>query len=367
MYLPQYHPFKENDEWWGKGFTEWNNVVKGKPRFKGHYQPHLPADMGFYDLRTPDTREAQALLAAQYGISGFCYYHYWFNGKQLMDRPMNEILSSNKPNFPFCLCWANENWSRRWDGSDDKILIAQEYSEQDDRKHIRYLLHNVFNDKRYICVDNKPLFVIYKPDLFPNISQTLHIWREEARIEGRELYLCAFERSNGMSAEEECAIGFDASIEFQPLSKSMRLFTHLHHDCVMKRLIQKGYKMWCNFTHQEYKRLADRIIDYPDFVNFDLKQPMRKCKCFLGASPSWDNTARRTNIWATIFKNSTPAMFEKWCAGKLLKFTPYSKEENFFFVNAWNEWAEGNHLEPDQKWGRQYLEALKRALKDVNK
>lgn len=361
MYLPQYHPFKENDEWWGKGFTEWNNVVKCKPRFRGHYQPHLPADLGFYDLRNPETRQEQVILAKQYGITGFCYYHYWFNGKQLMERPVNEILTSGAPDFPFCLCWANENWSRRWDGSEDKILIAQNYSEEDDINHIRYLLSNVFRDKRYICVDGKPVFIIYKPDLFPNIGHTIQVWREEAKKEGMELYLCSFERSNGMSAEDACAVGFDAAIEFQPLSKSMRLYLQKHKSSILKRAIRKIRKIWCQRWHQEIRR-EDRIIDYSKFVDFDLQQPVRTCKCFPGASPSWDNSSRREKIWATIFKNSTPYLFEKWCRGKLQKFVPYSEEENFFFINAWNEWAEGNHLEPDQKWGRLYLEAFSRAL-----
>ena len=184
FYLPQYHPFPENDEWWGKGFTEWRNVVKARPLYRGHYQPHLPADLGFYDLRVPEVRQQQADMARMYGINGFCYYHYWFNGHQLMERPLEEMLSSGNPDFPFMLCWANENWTRAWDGGSRHILIAQNYSEEDDRAHIRYLLDNVFSDSRYIRVDGKPVFLIYRSMLFPNMKETIRVWREEASSKG---------------------------------------------------------------------------------------------------------------------------------------------------------------------------------------
>lgn len=361
IYLPQYHPFKENNEWWGEGFTEWNNVVKGKPRFNGHYQPHLPADLGFYDLRLPEVREKQAAMAKEYGIYGFCYYHYWFNGKLLMERPLNEILESGKPDFPFCMCWANENWSRRWDGGDHHILIAQDYSEQDDIEHIRYLLP-IFRDERYIKVDGKPLFIVYKPDEFPNIQRTIQIWREEAKKEGIELYLCAFERVIGMTAEEECMVGFDAAIEFQPLSKALKKYSlKYHRPNIFERVINKIQKIYCQIQNKERIRKKDNHVDYEIFIDMDL-QMTHDCKCYPGVSPSWDNSSRRTKIWATIFKGSTPDLFHKWTSKKIEQFTPFSAEENFLFINAWNEWAEGNHLEPDQKWGKQYLEALKKAL-----
>ena len=180
FYLPQYHPFPENDRWWGAGFTEWRNVVKARPLFRGHYQPHLPADLGFYDLRVPEVRQQQAALAERYGLSGFCYYHYWFNGHRLMQRPVEEMLASGKPDFPFMLCWANENWTRAWDGGEQEVLIRQEYSEEDDRAHIRYLLDEVFRDPRYIRVDGKPVFAVYRSALFPDMRRTIEVWREEA-------------------------------------------------------------------------------------------------------------------------------------------------------------------------------------------
>src|SRR5215207_9402018 len=192
IYLPQFHPIPENDEWWGRGFTEWTNVVKAKPLFQGHYQPHLPGELGFYDLRLPEVREQQAALAKQYGIYGFCYYHYWFNGRRVLERPFEEVFKSGKPDFPFMLCWANENWTRAWDGLDKQVLLKQNYSHEDDVQHIKTLIP-YFKDSRYIKIDGKPVFAIYRSTLFPDLKRTINIWRDEARKERLELYLCHFE------------------------------------------------------------------------------------------------------------------------------------------------------------------------------
>lgn len=357
IYLPQYHPIEENDLWWGKGFTEWNNVVTAKPRFKGHYQPHLPADLGFYDLRVPEIREEQAKLARQYGIYGFCYYHYWFSGKRLLERPINEILESGTPDFPFCFCWANENWTRTWDGNTKDILISQNYSNQDDVAHANFLC-KYFKDKRYITVNGKPLFVIYKPDLFPNIRETIDTFRRVAASHGLELYICRFERVLGWQGEGFNEFGFDAAIEFQPLSFSLRKYIDtVMCPTIFDRIINKSRKIISRILGVQIRK-PDRIIDYRDFVDFDLQQPTPLYKCFPGVSPMWDNSSRRVNVNATIFKNSTPEDFSYWYHNKIQNFQPYSKEENFIFINAWNEWAEGNHLEPCKKWGHQYLEAL---------
>src|ERR1019366_6300153 len=215
FYLPQFHPIPENDAWWGNGFTEWTNVTMARPLFKGHYQPHLPADLGFYDLRLPEAREAQAALAREYGIHGFCYYHYWFNGQRLLERPFNEVLASGKPDFPFCLCWANENWTRRWDGEEQEILQAQNYGDEDDLNHIRWLAA-AFRDPRYIRVQNRPLFLVYRLSLLPNPARTVELWRDEARRIGvGELFLCnveSFCNEHGMVAKA----GLDAAVEFAP-------------------------------------------------------------------------------------------------------------------------------------------------------
>lgn len=361
IHLPQFHPFPDNDEWWGKGFTEWTNVTKSKPLFEKHYQPHLPADLGFYDLRLEEARLAQEALAKEYGIYGFCYYHYWFNEKRLMSEPLDRKLRNLNEDLPFMLCWANENWSRAWDGKDKDVLIEQNYSEDDDRKHIQYLLP-IFKDERYIRIDGKPVFVVYKSSELPHPENTIKIWREEAAKEGLELYVCRMDRWNTPNGKEILDLGFDAAIDFQPLSPSLKKYL-----AEEKSKIDFSYKTRFErkvrrvFSKNKYDQ-SPQIIDYEKYTKFDTKNFDPQYKVYPGFSPSWDNSARR-KFNATVFINSTPLVFYNWIFEKLKKYKPYSKEENFIFINAWNEWAEGNHLEPCQKWGLQYLEALKNALK----
>ena len=183
FYLPQYHPIPENDEWWGKGFTEWRNVTKARPLFPGHYQPHVPGELGYYDLRVPEVRAAQANLAREHGVHGFVYYHYWFHGRRLLERPFEDVLSSGEPDFPFALCWANEEWTRGWDAQTGHVLVRQEFSEEDDRAHIRDLLR-AFKDPRYITIDGRPLLLIYRPTLLPDLARTSEVWRQEVRAAG---------------------------------------------------------------------------------------------------------------------------------------------------------------------------------------
>lgn len=367
IYLPQYHPIAENNEWWGKGFTEWTNVTKALPRFDGHYQPHLPADLGFYDLRLEEARLEQEALAKEYGVHGFCYYHYWFNGKRILHEPLDRKLKNEKEDLPFMLCWANENWTRAWDGSESQILLKQEYSEEDDREHVRHLI-KYFKDERYIRVNGKPFFIFYKPDLFPNMKRTIEIFREEAKKENMELYLCWFERWIGWKGEEHKDAGFDSAIEFQPLSKSMRAFINLSKKPEIKKqnspLVKrfnhyKGRLRNVFFKPKPVEKIKDQIIDYGKFIDFDLNSPKVNYKCYPCVCPMWDNSSRRVNQNATILSNSTPELFKKWYNKKKENFVPFSYEENFIFINAWNEWAEGNHLEPCQKWGRKYLDVLK--------
>lgn len=352
IHLPQFHPFKENNEWWGKGFTEWTNVAKARPLFRGHYQPHIPADLGFYDLRLAETRNAQAELAKEYGIYGFCYYHYWFNGHILMERPINEILKSKEPDFPFMMCWANENWTRAWDGGEKEILIKQEYSEQDDLDHIKYLLDNVFNDERYIKIDGKPVFAIYRSALFPNIKNTIEIWRNEARKHGIELYLCRFESFNDV-VEDLDSLGFDAAIEFPPHSLSPLIKKHEPFRYYVNGISYKLFGI----------RLLRNTFKYKSYVRLRIKEKNTQYKRYSCITPMWDNTARKKKNYF-ILKDSTPELYKELLTNLFRKFKPYSKEENLFFINAWNEWAEGNHLEPDLKWGRKYLEATKEAISE---
>jgi hypothetical protein len=354
FYLPQYHPIPENDSWWGEGFTEWTNVSKARPRFSKHYQPHVPADLGFYDLRLPEARQAQADLAREYGIYGFCYYSYWFNGKRLLSRPFDEVLASGEPDFPFCLCWANENWTRVWNGLDKDILIEQSYSEEDDRQHIRWLA-NAFRDKRYIKVGDRPLFLVYRARSIPDPVKTTSIWRDEARKLGfKELYLCRVE-SFAEEREPPACLGFDASVEFQPDWSSFPALTPpLRRSRVWRRLTRWGLssKVYEQNDVYSYKRVANlmRRRDVPPY------------KRFPGVTPGWDNTPRREH-GAIILKGSTPKLYCRWLKATLRRFEPYGPGENLVFINAWNEWAEGNHLEPDKRWGRAYLEATRRALR----
>lgn len=354
IYLPQFHPFKENDEWWGKGFTEWSNVAKARPLFPGHYQPHLPADLGFYDLRVPEILEQQAQMAKEYGIYGFCFYHYWFNGHQLMQKPLESMLKNGSPDFPFMICWANENWTRTWDGSENKILIKQEYSEEDDRNHIRFLINNYFKDKRYIRIDGRPVLAIYRSTKFPNFKRTIEIWQEEARKEDMKLYICRFE-SFRECGKEYLVEGVDAAIEFQPhnaiveLKKSRFVLRN-----TLNRISFKIFK----------RNLIPQIISYSNYINSQIKGFTQKYKIYPCVTPRWDNSPRKPhNYWAFI--GDSPKKFGQWLKFVYHNFIPYSKEENLIFINAWNEWAEGNYLEPDKKYGDKYLSEIKKVIEDA--
>jgi lipopolysaccharide biosynthesis protein len=350
--LPQFHPIAENDTWWGKGFTEWRNVAKAQPQFKGHYQPHLPGELGFYDLRLPETREAQAALAAEHGISGFCYYHYWFNGHRLLHRPIDEIAASGQPDFPFCLCWANENWSRAWDGGDREVLLQQNYTAQDDEAHIRFLLR-FFRDRRYIRLDGKPLFIVYKADQLPQPQRTFDLWRRIAQAEGvGELMLAQFQWGGDGSGADPRVLGLDLSIEFSP---DWRRLGGQYHVTTKARfamalgLLSKGY---ARHSVHDYDLMVQRALSKPTPA-----YPFLRC-----VTPGFDNTARRPN-GATIVVNSSPSKYGEW----LQKTVAWTAENNpanrqVVFINAWNEWAEGNHLEPDLLHGRAYLEATRDAL-----
>ncbi|WP_431293143.1 glycosyltransferase WbsX family protein [Pedobacter sp. P26] len=355
LYLPQFHPFKENDEWWGKGFTEWTNVTKSKPKFKGHYQPHLPTDLGYYDLRLLDTMIEQAFLAKTYGVYGFCFYHYWFNGKLLMEKPLEQMLTSQKPDFPFCLCWANENWTRRWDGMESDVLIKQNYDLKDDLDHIQYLMP-FFKDERYIKIDGKPIYLMYRSELHPNINEAVKIWRDEAKKAGFEdLYLIRVE--NFKHDFDPKYHDFDASMEFAP-DFSIPLQKYSKKEPVshfLRKLLHKA-------AIKASGLLANKVFDYEEIVDKMTKKAPKSYKYFRSVFPSWDNSARRAKD-ATIFVNSSPEKFQEWVT-KTARYTNkhFSGEERLLFVNAWNEWAEGCHLEPDQEYGHRYLQALKNGL-----
>lgn len=338
-YLSQFHPIPENDKWWGKGFTEWTNVTRARQNFVGHYQPRLPADLGFYDLRVPEVREQQAELAASYGIHGFCYYYYWFAGKRLLERPLEEMRISGRPRFPYCLLWANENWTRRWDGADQLVLIAQDPARTDDERFIRDLLPH-FRDERYIRVDGKPLFMVYRIGQLPDPRRSSQTWRDIARREGvGELYLCA---AKTYDTAEPGGYGFDAIVEFPP-----------HRSSPLPQ--NEKYEI----TNPAYR---GTLIDYRRFVMNYLLQPVPKHVVHPTVMPAWDNTPRRPDVGDT-FVNATPEIYELWLREVVARTVALRRaEEQLVFVNAWNEWGEGAYLEPDRRYGHQFLHATQRAL-----
>ena len=343
FHLTQFHPIPENDAWWGQGFTEWTNVVRGRPAYPGHLQPHVPADLGYYDLREDAVRAAQAALARRFGIDGFCYYYYWFAGKRLLEQPVDAMLAGGAPDLPFCLCWANENWTRRWDGKDSEILIAQQHSPADDLAIIRDLIRH-FHDRRYIRVGGRPLMIVYRIDLLPEPAATVARWREECRRAGiGEILLCTVRRF-GMPDARQC--GFDAYVDFPP------------HGAVAAELGRAMPGLAADFS--------GRIFDYRDLARDTLARGSRDLPNFPGVLPSWDNTARKGSR-AHIFHGATPLRYRAWLAECIRRaLDDRALPEPIVFVNAWNEWAEGCHLEPDAEHGAAWLEATRAARNDAS-
>lgn len=339
FYLTQFHPIPENDEWWGKGFTEWTNATKSQPLFRGHYQPHLPTDLGYYDLRVRQTRHEQIAMAKSNGIDGFCYYYYWFSGRRLLEKPLEDMLADPESDMPFCLCWANENWNRRWDAQEDELLIAQRYQQNDDRDFI-ISLEPYLRDRRYIRVNGAPLIIVYRPQHLPDARNTIEVWREYCRSSGiGEIHMaCALTHSNWNYQQ----FGFDSGVEFPP------------HNIVCENLAPQL---------QFYSDYHGYCPDFRDVAELYLSRPRAKGESvFRGVLPSWDNSARRgTN--GTVILNGTPDNYEFWLSSTIdrtLDERP-GRDERLVFVNAWNEWAEGCHLEPDRKHGYAFLEATRRA------
>lgn len=342
FYLPQFHPIPENDKWWGNGFTEWTNAAKAKPMFRGHYQPHIPADLGFYDLRVPEARIAQASLAQQFNIEAFCYYHYWFAGKRLLERPFTEVLKSGKPDFPFCLCWANQTWTGIWHGAPNRILIEQTYPGWDDhRKHFEFLLQ-AFKDKRYLTVDGKPLFLIYQPTEIPEMKNLTDLWRGMARKAGLNgLYLIGFSWKSSWLPKED---GFDASM-------TQRLPPKIRYVSKNKPL------KWLKWRYQATLG-KPTVYFYNDILSNLLENNNLNGNNYPCVIPNWDNTPRSGRN-GLVLHESCPDLFRIHFKKALRAIEHYSQEHRLIFVKSWNEWAEGNHLEPDLKFGKAYLQVIK--------
>jgi lipopolysaccharide biosynthesis protein len=340
FYLPQFHRIPENDAWWGEGFTEWTNVRRARPLHPSHAQPRVPGALGYYDLTDPEVADRQAALAREYGVHGFCYYFYWFNGRRLLERPLDAMLARGTPDFPFCVCWANENWSRRWDGGDSHILMEQHYGLDDSARLFDAFLA-LFADPRYIRVDGRPLLLVYKPELIPNVAATAAMWRERAVAAGeREPYLVFCETSTVRPHPPD--IGFDASVEFPP---------HRHQAHWLNAQVV-GLEAGFNGLVSSYRALAVQSLERE-------VAGAKRLRCVV---PSWDNSPRR-DLTSTMFVGSCPEVFGYW-AEAMVRDTldRFDGDERLLFVNAWNEWAEGCCLEPDTRTGTQYLEALSDAL-----
>ena len=356
FYLPQFHPIAENDGWWGKGFTEWTNVKKAKALFRGHYQPQIPTDMGYYDLRDPEIKERQSQLAISYGVYGFCYYHYWSDSNRLLERPVDDILASGKPAFPFCLCWANENWTRRWDGHDQDVLWPIIYSDQDDVRHMQWLC-NVFKDPRYIKINNKPIFLVYRTCNLPDPARTAKRWREVACDSGiEEILLCNVESLDACRLDP-ADIGFDLSIEFQPIWDDLPKSFYGRSSKVYSKM--NDFLKQFNLNELFYFR--NRVINYVDYVKLQMKRESFAYPKIPCVFPSWDNSPRKGKSDSIVFINSDPELFGKWVDNTITNYSFKDDQgDKYFFVNAWNEWAESCYLEPCKKWGYRRLQAIKR-------
>ncbi|PWB62398.1 MAG: hypothetical protein C3F14_09970 [Deltaproteobacteria bacterium] len=345
FYLPQFHPIPENDDWWGKGFTEWANVAKARPNFKGHHQPHLPADLGFYDLRLPEILAAQAGLVRRYGLEGLCFYYYNFGGHRLLETPLDRWIEGGHRGLPFCLCWANESWTQHWDGRTGTTLIAQHYSaeslQQIIRDLCRYLRH-----PDYIRVAGKPLLLVYRIGELPDPATLAPLWRAACRDEGVGEISLAFVETfdQAVFLARPADIGFDASVEFPPHGTSIPTPPP-------GRLLNPAF---------------DGVVsDYREIARHYATKPLPGFRRFRCAMPRWDNTPRQQDR-PYVFANASPGAFQAWLETLVEQALDQgSGDEKIVFVNAWNEWAEGAHIEPDARFGHGFLEAVRNALDRV--
>lgn len=374
FYLPQYHTIPENDNTWGKGFTEWTNVKKAVPLFEGHYQPHIPIDDNYYNLLNDETRIWQSELAQQYGVFGFCYYHYWFkDGKRLLEQPAELMLSDQRVTIPFCFSWANENWARNWDGAHTDIIVEQDYGgEEEWRQHFDYLLP-FFSDSRYITLDKKPMFIIYRPELIPNLEEMMDCWNQLAKVHSFKGICFVSQFPDWYYSPNTRKELFDYHIQFEPLftrsgNRLGGVYSKLGPIYDLLETIRCGYGDKLVIA---LRKLNDRlrngrktgngpiVIPYESFTK-DMENGKNGTRLIPGAFCGWDNTPRKGRNGAVYF-NNTPELFYKQLKAAIDRAN--SIDLPLLFINAWNEWGEGAHLEPELLYGYKFLEMVKRAVK----
>lgn len=371
FYFPQFHAIPENDEWWGKGFTDWVNVKKGQPQFNGHYQPRVPLNDNYYDQSKKEVVKWQIDLAKAYGIYGFCHYHYWFDGKQMLQKPTNVFLDSKELDFPFCLAWANETWSRRWDGRDHHILVKQTHIPEKKRwlEHFQYLI-KAWSDDRAIKVDGKPVFLIYRAHRIPKINEMFDYWREKAEEYGlKGIYFVAMKQYE--FPHREFLKYFDAVVQFQPFESiyspdfDVSGVRHSRWFQLMRRLPEPVLEVFRSLRTTYIKSLT--FYDYDAVWKHIIKEKHEgEMTTFPGAFVDWDNAARYCER-ATVFQGSCPERFEYWLKQLVENTLKRPQNEHMIFLNAWNEWAEGTYLEPDEVNHYKYLVAVKRVLESSQK
>jgi hypothetical protein len=370
FYLPQFHPIPENDSWWGKGFTEWTNVAKAKTLFAGHFQPRLPSDLGFYDLRLPEVREAQSRLAQAAGIEGFCYYHYWFAGRQLLERPLDEVVKTGSPALPFCICWANQSWSGIWHGEPGKILIEQTYpGSADDEAHFMSLLP-AFRDPRYIKIAGRLSFTLFRPKERPNSQAFFDHWQRLASIHGLPGFYFIAHLFEDEREWDYRGAGYDSAVIVNnlkayregPESIFKKQWARANALPTLKERLSVKRQNLRNYGWYTWNRIRGilggyfrNIVLYEDAISFFL-DGIRDGE-FPCVIPNWDNTAR-SGKRGYVLHNSSPAFFEHHLEQAARIVESRSPDTRIVFVKSWNEWAEGNYLEPDQRFGHQYLDAV---------
>lgn len=372
-YLPQFHPIPENDKYWGKGFTEWTNVAKAKPLFKGHYQPRIPADLGFYDLRLPEVREQQAQMAREAGIEGFCYWHYWFgNGKRLLQRPFNEVVQSGKPNFPFCLAWANHSWkTSTWEnGGKDRMIVEQRYlGEEDYTMHFQEVLPS-FRDKRYITIEDKPLFAIFDPYNFRDVSNFIKTWQRLAKENGlKGIYFIAI--CNSTSTLQRNADG-----TLKRVTPNLQSSESVYNDLLnlgfdgINSFGKSRAEMLCmgkyariakKLLHQYLPFLPTHCIDYEKITQHFFAPEDSWQNVYPSIFPQWDRTPRAGSSEGVYIK-ATPTSFKKHIQDALNVIKNKDVQHQILFLRSWNEWGEGNYVEPDLKYGHAFLDAIKETI-----